>query len=168
MQKTGFRPITDEHATVLILGSMPGEQSLQVNEYYANKHNAFWKIMASLFGFAPDTHYAARTQMLTRHKIALWDVIQICERQGSLDSAIDATSIIANDFASFYRDHLNIRQVFFNGAKAEMEYRKRVLPCLPDTLQDIEYSRLPSTSPAMAQLSFEQKLVAWKMALGEN
>ena len=165
MHKTGFPPIADAQATTLILGSMPGEQSLRENQYYANTHNAFWRIMASLFGFAHDTPYAERARILLQHRIALWDVIQGCKRRGSLDSAIDNQSIVANDFASFYRKHPHIRRVFFNGTKAEQEYRKRVLPDLPDTAQDIAYSRLPSTSPAMAQLSFEQKLEAWSQAL---
>jgi hypoxanthine-DNA glycosylase len=89
------------------------------------------------------------------------------------DNTTTATSssparIVANDFVSFYRKHPHIRQVFFNGTKAEQEYRKRVLPGLPDTAQDIAYARLPSTSPAMAQLSFEQKLAAWSQALRGN
>lgn len=161
MQKTGFPPIADARATILILGSMPGELLLQENQYYANQHNAFWKIMARLLNFEPAAHYAACSQMQIDNKIALWDAIQGCKRQGSLDSAITDASIITNDFASFYRSHLHIKHVIFNGAKAEQEYRKRVLPSLPETTHAIAYARLPSTSPAMAQLSFEQKRLAW-------
>ena len=78
--------------------------------------------------FARDTPYAERTRILLQHRIALWDVIQGCKRCGSLDSAIDNQSIVANDFVSFYRTHPHIRWVFFNGMKTEQEYRKRVLP----------------------------------------
>lgn len=165
MHKTGFPPIADTQATTLILGSMPGELSLREHQYYANRQNAFWRIMANLFGFAHDTPYATRTRILSQHGIALWDVIQRCKRHGSLDSAIDTPSIVANDFVSFYREHKQIRRVFFNGTKAEQEYRKRVLPNLPEAAQDIAYARLPSTSPAMAQLSFAQKLSIWTEAL---
>ena len=119
-------------------------------------------------GFARDTPYAERARILLQHRIALWDVIQGCKRCGSLDSAIDNQSIVANDFAAFYRTHPHIRRVFFNGTKAEQEYRKRVLPGLPEIAHDIAYARLPSTSPAMAQLSFEQKLAAWSQALRGN
>lgn len=165
MHKTGFPPIAGTQATTLILGSMPGELSLRKHQYYANRHNAFWRIMASLFGFTHDTPYATRTRILSQHGIALWDVIQRCKRHGSLDSAIDTPSIVANDFVSFYRKHPWIRRVFFNGTKAEQEYRKRVLPGLPDMVSGIVYTRLPSTSPAMAQLSFEQKLAVWVQTL---
>jgi len=88
--------------------------------------------MASLFGFAHDTPYAERARILSQHGIALWDVIQGCKRHGSLDSSIDNQSIVANDFVSFYRKHPHIRRVFFNGTKAEHEYRKRVLPACRD------------------------------------
>jgi len=159
--KQGFPPIAGDQATILILGSMPGEESLRKNEYYAHSRNAFWRIMASLFEFGHDASYEERVRALTKNKIALWDVVQACERQGSLDSAIDNTTIVENDFVSFYRSHPGIKHVFFNGAKAESEYIKRVLPGLSGQAEAIEYSRLPSTSPAMAQLSFDEKLLEW-------
>lgn len=159
--KKGFIPIADHLATVLILGTMPGEESLRKNEYYSNSRNAFWKIVASLFEFEHDVSYEEKIAILTKHKIALWDVIQACERQGSLDSAIDNRTIVENDFVSFYRSHPYIRYVFFNGAKAESQYLKNVLPRLSGGEKSIVYSRLPSTSPAMAQLSFDEKLLEW-------
>lgn len=159
--KQGFPPIADKSATVLILGSMPSEESLNQNQYYAHPRNAFWKIIGTLFDFQDKISYAQRSNILTQNKIALWDVIQACQRPGSLDSAIDADSIIANDFVEFFRNHPNINVVVFNGAKAEAEYRKRVLPLLDDKQKAIEYIRLPSTSPAMASLSFEDKLLLW-------
>lgn len=159
--KEGFPPIEDERAIILILGSMPSEESLRKKGYYAHSRNAFWKITGELFGFEHDTNYEERTTALKKNKIALWDVMQSCERQGSLDSAIDDRTIVVNDFVSFYRNHPNIDYVFFNGIKAENEYLRRVLPSLPDDLKEIEYSRLPSTSPAMAQMSFSEKLLEW-------
>lgn len=157
----GFPPIADAKATILILGTMPSEESLKKKEYYGNPRNAFWKIMATLFAFENITSYEGRTIELKNNHIALWDVMRDCERQGSLDSAIVDSSIVANDFVSFYRHHPNIRHVFFNGAKAEKEYRKRVLPMLSAETKEIAYSRLPSTSPAMASLSFDKKLLVW-------
>ena len=117
--------------------------------------------MGRLFDFDDTAIYEERTKILKDNTIALWDVMQVCERQGSLDSAIIDSSIAENDFVSFYKNHLNIRHVFFNGAKAEKEYRKRVLQGLSTEAKGIEYSRLPSTSPAMARLSFDEKLLEW-------
>lgn len=159
--KQGFPPIADDRASILILGSMPSEASLQKHEYYGHPRNAFWKIMASLFAFDPAASYAERAQQLKDKHVAVWDVMQACERRGSLDSAIIDSSISENDFVAFYRAHPNIRRVFFNGAKAEQEYRKRVLPNLSNDEDGREYARLPSTSPAMASLSFDEKRLAW-------
>lgn len=159
--KKGFPPIANERATILILGSMPGEESLRKQEYYGNPRNTFWRIMAALFEFDHAEAYEERVERLKINNIALWDVMQTCERQGSLDSAIIDKTIAENDFGSFYRSHPTINHVFFNGTKAEKEYFKRVLPKLAIKDKKIEYTRLPSTSPAMASLSFDEKLLEW-------
>ena len=159
--KQGFPPIADPQARVLILGSMPSEASLQKQEYYGHPRNAFWKIMAQLFGFEHTASYAQRADALKGHRVAVWDVLQACERQGSLDSAIIDSSITTNNFSDFFHRHEHVRAVFFNGTKAEQEYRKRVMPSLSENQQAMAYIRLPSTSPAMASLSFEEKLSQW-------
>lgn len=160
--KHGFAPVAGSDARVLILGSMPGDVSLQQQQYYAHPRNAFWKIMARLLGFDVEADYHARTQALLQHRIALWDVLQACERRGSLDSAIVGSSIVSNDFGGFFAQHPAIDRVFFNGRKAETEFRRRVMP----TLQyELRCQRLPSTSPAMAGMTFEQKLEAWRVVV---
>lgn len=155
-----FPPVADEHARVLILGSMPGIASLNAQQYYAHKRNAFWPIIGELTGVDPAAPYEVRIAALKAAGIALWDVLARCNRRGSLDSAIDAKSLTPNDFAEFFKSHPNITQVFFNGALAEKCYRDRV----PDA-QQLPCQRLPSTSPAHASLSFEQKLDAWRCAI---
>ena len=159
--KKGFSPIIGETATVLILGSMPGEESLRKNEYYGHPGNAFWKIMAALFKFDPSIKYEERIKILLKNKIALWDLMRSCEREGSLDSNIKNETIIENDFDSFFNKYPNIRHVYFNGAKAEKEYLKRVIPTLSGLKHKIIYCRLPSTSPAMTQMSLKAKILEW-------
>jgi TDG/mug DNA glycosylase family protein len=153
-----FAPIATEHATALILGSMPGDTSLHAGQYYAHPRNLFWRIMAELLDTDPDSPYVQRIQALKSARIALWDVLQSCRRKGSLDADIDDGSLVPNDFATFFLRHPQITRVFFNGAKAEQCYRKRILPSIDTT--PIEYLRLPSTSPAHAAMSFERKLDA--------
>lgn len=160
-RKQGFPPIADDRAVVLILGSMPSEASLRKQEYYGHPRNAFWKIMGELFVFDQTADYAQRAAALKMNHVAVWDVLQACERQGSLDSAIIDSSISENNFADFFQRHSNIRHVFFNGAKAEKEYLKRVMPMLSESQKGIEYHKLPSTSPAMASLSYDEKLREW-------
>jgi TDG/mug DNA glycosylase family protein len=159
--KKGFPPIAEETATVLILGSMPGEESLRKNEYYGHPRNAFWKIMATLFGFDSSMKYEERTKVLLKNRRVLWDVMRFCEREGSLDINIKNRTIIENDFDSFFNSCPNIGYVYFNGARAEKEYFKRVLPRLSRSKRNIKYDRLPSTSPAMNQLSLKAKIKEW-------
>lgn len=155
----GFPPVADGRARVLILGSMPGVASLQCSEYYAHERNAFWRIMGDLIGAGPGLPYAERLRKLQAAGIALWDVIAVCERYGSLDADIVADSVQANDFGSFFAVHREICRVFFNGTAAEAHFRRHVLPALPAPA--FAMHRLPSTSPAHAARSYPQKLAAW-------
>jgi double-stranded uracil-DNA glycosylase len=158
-----FEPVSRPDAKVLLLGSMPGVQSLQQAQYYAHARNAFWPIMGALFGAAPQLAYAERLRVLQSQGIALWDVLQCCERVGSLDADIAEASIVANDFAAFYAQHSHIRSVFFNGAKAEAAYKKYVLPRLTRDCDPMRYLQLPSTSPAHAGMTFSEKLAQWQV-----
>lgn len=139
---------------------MPGARSLAAGEYYAHPQNAFWKIMAELNAFDAASSYPQRLAALGASGIALWDVLQSCEREGSLDTAIDAASAIPNDFNGFFFRHPGIRRVFFNGATAERYYRQKVLSTLEP--RSLTYLRLPSTSPAHAGRSYQEKLQAWR------
>jgi double-stranded uracil-DNA glycosylase len=150
---------------VLILGSMPGEMSLRMGRYYAHKQNTFWKIMGELIGAGPEVDYSVRLARLQASKIGLWDVLMSCERSGSLDSAIKPASMRPNDFATLFAAHPALTHVFFNGATAEHTYRRFVLPALPATYAHLQYRRLPSTSPAHAALTFEEKLQRWREIL---
>ncbi len=164
--KTCFPPIANQNAKVLILGSMPGEESLRQQKYYAHPRNAFWYIMESLFNFDSKIDYQKKTQVLINNYVAVWDVLQFCERKGSLDSSICNDSIITNDFQSFFLEHQSVKHVYFNGSKADQEFRKRVLPTL-DKISPMKYMRMPSTSPAMARLTKEEKLAKWQIILND-
>lgn len=159
----GFEPVARSDARVLILGSMPGQLSLQKQQYYAHPRNVFWRIMGELFGFIPDSSYQLRLQSLIKNGLALWDVLGSCDRLGSLDSAIDEQSIVVNDFKSFYHDHPDIGSVFFNGMKSERAYLKYVLPHLAESRRDLFAMRLPSTSPANARLALVAKIGHWQI-----
>lgn len=160
-----FLPIAAEDARILILGSMPGRASLAARQYYAHRQNAFWKILGRLLGFEPSAPYAARIRALKSARIAVWDVLHSCVREGSLDASIEAE--IANDFARFLRAHPRLTHVFFNGSKAEASFRRHVRPALGQALRgrDLRFTRLPSTSPAHASLPFARKLAAWRAIL---
>ena len=158
-----FAPVADTNARVLILGSMPGVESLRAGQYYAHPRNAFWRIMGELFDAGPAVPYAQRLERLRLAGIALWDVIAAGERAGSLDADIVKTSVRVNDFSAFFAEHRQIRHVYFNGAAAEAAFRRYVLPPLPDA--DRLLIRLPSTSPAHAASSYAEKHAAWSAIL---
>jgi len=156
-----FPPVSDKNARGLILGSMPGEESLRKSQYYAHPRNSFWYIVLEMLNGGVDVNYEERIEILKKNKIALWDVLKGCVREGSLDSSIKNSSIVTNDFESFYSKHPDIRYLFFNGAKAEKEYKNRVFPEISKKYSSLEYYWLPSTSPAMARLTKEEKLSKW-------
>lgn len=159
----GFAPIASGKPRVLILGSMPGEASLKKREYYGHARNAFWPIMSELFGADSSFSYSQRKAMLIDNGIAVWDVLQSCRRNGSLDSNISLASIKFNDFLSFFDQFRSIRRVFFNGGMASTVYRKHISGSLQGKYDHLEYYKLPSTSPAYATLNFAQKLDAWRV-----
>jgi len=162
---TAFPPVAQADATILILGSMPGVASLDAQQYYAHPRNSFWFIMQELFGTCPaPVTYNDRLQLLANAKVALWDVLAQCRRPGSLDSNIDRNSVVCNDFAEFLANHTEIRKIAFNGKAAEQLFRKHTLPDV--TLESfVSLVSLPSSSPAMASYSREQKASIWREQL---
>lgn len=157
-----FPPVTGPKITHLVLGSMPGIASLHAQQYYAHPRNALWRIMSDVAGFDINADYEQRCKALVTAKVALWDVLKACTRSSSLDSDIVESSIVTNDIAGFLNRHQHVSRICFNGAKAEQVFKRYVKPQLghcPELL------RLPSTSPAHAAMSYQQKLEAWLIAL---
>jgi len=166
MHSQGFPPIARRDARVLVLGSLPGQESLRRRQYYAQPRNAFWPIMGALCGARPELPYPARTRRLAASGIALWDVCATAFRAGSLDASILAGSVVVNDFAAFLARHRRIRLVCFNGRTAAALYRRHVLPALPAGARALATLELPSTSPAHAALSPARKLARWRQLVG--
>lgn len=150
-----FPPIVDQHSEILILGSVPGVKSLEMQQYYAHPQNQFWKIMFHLAGEEFSTDYKIKTDLLRRQKIALWDVIESCERKGSLDTEIkDETD---NNIPQLIENHPNIKKIFCNGQKSY----KNLIKILGKNFR-IPITVLPSTSP-LHTVGFEEKLKQWKI-----
>jgi len=157
-----FEPLERADARVLVLGSIPGRISLQRGEYYAHPRNAFWSIMCGLFGIEETATYEERVRALIDARVAVWDVLHSASREGSsLDSAIATGTEAPNDLPGFVRAHPDLTAVFFNGAKAESAFLRHTLATMPRD-REIEYHRLPSTSPAHASLSSADKLERWR------
>ena len=162
----GFKPVSRRDARVLILGTLPGAESLKQQQYYAKKQNSFWKIMGELVAATPDLPYEDRLLRLTESGIALWDVCAAAYREGSLDSAIQSPT--PNDFAGFFKTHKKIELICFNGQPAAKLFRRHVAPALPEKALVLPRQTLPSTSPAHAGMKYQQKLSLWRAALGDH
>jgi TDG/mug DNA glycosylase family protein len=160
-----FEPIARADARVLILGSLPGQMSLARGEYYAQPYNAFWRIMGELVGASPDVPYHDRVDLLKQHHIAVWEVCAAGFRAGSLDSAIQLSTVRANDFGNFLRVHPGINLICFNGRKAEEIFTRKVRREPRALFERIRYASLPSSSAAHAGMPFAQKLALWRNAL---
>jgi TDG/mug DNA glycosylase family protein len=158
----GLRPIVGKDPAVLILGSFPSKMSLKTQQYYANPHNQFRRIMSDLLAWGnPPDLYSFAKGLSDRH-IAVWDVIASrCFQDGSMDR--DIMDPVFNDIPGFIRNHPTIRYIGINGRIAWVCFQKSVrgIP-LEGT---IVTERLPSTSPAYASCSYEQKLLRWQVLL---
>ncbi len=156
---TGLPPIVGGHPVALFLGNAPSVQSLARRQYYGNPRNAFWPIMGEVLGFAADAPYPERTAALVAAGYAVWDVLARCRRAGSLDSSVEPDSLVANHFEAFFAEYPSIERVFFTGGAAQANFRRLV-----SVSADVEYVRLPSTSPAHT-VPFAVKLAAWRAEL---
>lgn len=154
----GFPPVAGSNARVLILGSLPSQQSLRAEQYYAHPQNAFWQVMNELV--AATGPYAVRCERLIECRIALWDVLASSVRPGSMDADIRLESATANDFHGFFAAHPDIVRIGFNGRKAAGLF-KRFAANAVDSMQ-MEQVVLPSTSPAYASMPVSEKLRRWR------
>jgi hypoxanthine-DNA glycosylase len=150
----GFPPVIDSDVERLILGSFPSEASLAAGQYYAHPRNQFWPLLAALLGEPlVEMPYPERLQRVLAHRLGIWDVLDACDRQGSGDASIRNQK--ANRFARLHRLAPRLTMVAFNGQTAgsfaaefaDAGFRTAVLP---------------SSSPAHAGRSFEQKLAVWR------
>ncbi len=162
---TGLGPVEAATSRILILGSMPGRESLDRQQYYAHPRNAFWPIMLALLKGDPDLPYPERLRLLTGNRISLWDVIGSCTRSGSLDAAIPAASERPNRLDQFCRRHPELEVIAFNGRRAEISFRRHFLSRKGKLATGYHRIALPSTSPAYAALRPDAKLELWRRQL---
>ena len=166
MLDTALPPILGERPRILILGSMPGQDSLKTQRYYAHPQNSFWWIMSEVYKFEPSLDYSKRCAALIKAGVAVWDVLHQCRRQGSLDSAIERETEVANDFTAFFEAQLSIKSVLFNGATSLKLFKRHCAAELEN--QSIKIFQVPSTSPAYAAMSRQRKLEIWRQSLQES
>jgi hypoxanthine-DNA glycosylase len=151
--KRSFPPMTKADTRLLLLGSLPGEQSLAATHYYANPRNQFWRLVGAVLEMdLVGLDYPARLEALLRAGVGLWDTVASAEREGSLDTAIRAHR--ANPLADLASSLPELRAVGFNGGTSARIGMKELAGTRFSLLP------LPSSSPAYT-LPFEKKREAW-------
>ena len=161
-------PFADPRTRALVVGTLPGQASLAARQYYAQPHNAFWRLIEDLCGVPRVLPYRERIDALLACGLGLWDVCASAHRHGSLDASIVRESIVPNDFARLYRRYPRIELVCFNGATAAALYQRLVMPTLDETARAVRTVMLPSTSPAHAGMPYAQKLVRWAALIADR
>ncbi len=165
LPKRGLPPIVNPIARTLILGTLPGEESLRRQQYYGHPQNHFWPVIASLARVSLPSDYPSRVALLRESGFALWDVLLAAERIGSLDSAI--RNATPNDFASFFRANPRIGTIAFNGQKAHALFRQHVARNEQVWTSNFRMLILPSTSPAYVK-PLGEKTELWRLALATD
>lgn len=158
MRKIAFKPIINKESRILILGTMPSEESLRKQERYGHKSNQFWKIIFTLFDKPLPNSYEEKNALLTENNIAIWDVLESCEGTGSLDSNIKNEK--PNNFKKLYKQYPQIKHIFFTSKKAEEFYKKYV-----GLDENRTFITLPSPSSANARMRLDEKVEKWKILL---
>ena len=156
--KTSFDPISNAETTILLLGTMPGDKSLELGEYYGHSRNRFWKIISTITSKELPITYSDKKELLLKSKIGIWDVAHKANRKGSLDSAIEDEE--PNDLDGFISRHKNLKVIGFNGTKSEALFDKYF-----DRKSDLKYISLPSTSPANTGIDFDNICKLWRQIL---
>lgn len=152
--KASLAPLFRDDASILILGSLPGERSLASQQYYAHPYNQFWRVLGAVTGADfSNAAYDQKLCLLKDHHIALWDVVATAVRSGSLDTNL--RQVVGNNLKWLIDRLPKLRAIAFNGATAARVGRQSGLP------PGIKLLDLPSTSPAHT-MRFADKLLQWQ------
>ncbi len=158
-----FPPQIGAHCRVLVLGTVPSLRSIELRQSYGHAQNLFWPFMGELFDAGPQWPYAERIARLHARGIGIWDVLERCERRGSLDSDIVVASEVANDIPGLLARETGIAAIALNGAKALQVFERRIAPRIDASrARSLRVLAMPSTSPANASISRATKLECWR------
>lgn len=151
-----FKPVIFKESRVLILGSFPSVKSREVDFYYGNKNNRFFKILEVIFDEKIGESKEAKIDFLKRHKIALFDVVKSCEIVGSSDSSLSVKEV--NDIGKLI-ENTDVEKILLNGKKAFEIFQKYI------KIDKVKYFYIPSSSPANASFSLDRLVYEYRKQL---
>lgn len=139
----GIPPVFDERSEVLVLGTMPSPKSREAAFFYGHPQNRFWRVLAALFDEPVPEDNAERADLLLRHHIALWDVLESCDIRGASDASI--ANPHPNDLSRVLE-------------KAPVRYYAKLCEAASGLAAEV----LPSPSPANAAWSLPRLVEAYR------
>lgn len=145
----------NKQSKILILGSFPSVKSREFGFYYSHPQNRFFPVLAKIFNEDRPISIDEKKDFLTRHRIALYDVIEECDIDGSDDSSIRGVTPI--DIEKILKDYPNIKVIGITGKKAASLFDKYLLDKV-----NIPVVSLPSTSPANAKMSITALVIEYR------
>lgn len=151
-------PIVNDSSRILILGSLPSDKSIKLNEYYGNKTNQFWNILSMVISNKKISFndYNEKINFLYINHIALWDIFSSAERVGSLDTNIKNQNF--NNISLFLKNFSNINLILLNGKKSQTAFEQYI----KKEHISINYKYVPSSSSANTTYSLFEKVNCWK------
>lgn len=147
-------PFCEDEPKILILGSFPSVKSRETGFFYGHKQNRFWRVVAAVFEDETPQTLTEKKEFLKRNRIALWDVIESCDIEGSSDASVK--NVTVNDIKGLLDKFPSVEKIFVNGKTAQKLYDKYILPTL-----GISAEALPSTSPANAAKTEAMLISEW-------
>ncbi len=157
----GLDPFIFKDSEILILGSFPSIVSLQNSFYFINTKNRLWPILESIYK-EKTLDIESKKDFCKRHKIAFFDVIKSCTRDGSLDSNIK--NIEANDLISLVKNYSNIRKIItLGGLSKKLFIKYNDFTKIKD--RDIKIYHLPSTSSLNTRYNLDALISKFEICL---
>jgi hypoxanthine-DNA glycosylase len=147
-----FPPVIHQDDEIIILGSFPSVKSREAVFYYMNKNNRFWKILDQIYqeNFSSSS-INGKIELLTKHHIALYDIIEECDIIGSSDAKIK--NAVITSLPDLLKD-TKIKKIYANGTKA-YNLIKKYYPTYNVFL-------LPSSSSANAAMKLHELILEWE------
>lgn len=161
MQKNGLAALIWSDSCVLILGSLPGDESLALQQYYADRRNQFWRILTGVYNEQLPNDYDSKVNFLRLKALALWDVTARADRMGSTDAKLQDAA--PDDFPALLTAHRGLRLIVFNGKRAQELFERLVQPEITRLLYGLRIQRLPSSSSVWARETLEEKIAKWRL-----
>ena len=138
----GFEPIVFEDTKIILLGTLPGSESLEKGYYYADNRNYLWHFFNQYAGTPLPVCKQDTLKILKKIKIGLWDIFEsgIRVSKNELKSSKDDNirDVVYNDIPQLLSDNPQIKKIGVLGRTAQKAFKEKY--------PNISFTPLTSTS----------------------